>query len=172
MSDEVPAQVIVDELFKSRPMVGRTTPMDCWSMNVIRRADASALKTMINRPVGRMLVWSWNAGSGLAMFAGGSFQAFAPGPAPLFGPAKGRMLRGRFIMFSTALRAPRQVRLTFGVAFSGGDDVFDSRSARRKFGTQGAEKAAFIIRQSHRPRRAIDNGSPGSRFGDTSVFVA
>lgn len=83
MSDEVPAQVIVDELFKSRPMVGRTTPMDCWSMNVIRRADASALKTMINRPVGRMLVWSWNAGSGLAIAAGGFFEVFTPGPAPI-----------------------------------------------------------------------------------------
>lgn len=64
------------------------------------------------------------------------------------------------------------MELTFGVTFSGGDDVFDSRLARRKFETQGAEKAAFIIRQSHRPRRAIDNGSPGYRFGDTSVSGA
>lgn len=67
MSDEVPAHVIVDELFRSRPMVGRITPMDCWSMKVIRRADASALKTTSKRPVGRILVWSWNAGSVLAI---------------------------------------------------------------------------------------------------------
>lgn len=89
MSDEVPAQVIVDELFKSRPMVGKTTPMDCWSINVMSRADASALKTMINRPVGRMLVWSWKAGSGLAISAGGLFQVFTPGPAPVVWPLQG-----------------------------------------------------------------------------------
>lgn len=64
------------------------------------------------------------------------------------------------------------MKLIFGVISSGGDDVFDSRPGRRKFETQGAEKAAFIIRQSHRPRRVIDNGSPGYRFGDTSIFVA
>lgn len=82
MSDEVAAHVIVDELFKSRPMVGRTTPIDCWSINVIRRADARALKTMINLPVGRILVWSWNAGSGLAISAGMSLPSrhFGTGP--------------------------------------------------------------------------------------------
>lgn len=76
MSDEVPAHVIVDELFSSRPIVGRMTPMDCWSIKVISRADASALKTMISRPVGRMLVWSWNVGSGLAISTGGIFPNF------------------------------------------------------------------------------------------------
>lgn len=57
----------------------------------------------------------------------------------------------------------------FRVVSSGGYDVFDSWPTRRKFETQRAEKAAFIIRQSHRPRWVIDNGSPDYRFGDTSV---
>lgn len=82
MSDEVPAHVIVDELFKSRPIVGRTTPIDCWSINVIRRADARALKTMINLPVGRILVWSWNVGSGLAISAGRSLPSRHSGTGP------------------------------------------------------------------------------------------
>lgn len=53
-----------------------------------------------------------------------------------------------------------------------GDDVDDFWPARRKSGKQGAEKAAFIIRQLHRPRRVIDTTSPDYRFGDTSALAA
>lgn len=108
MSDEVPAQVIVEELFKSRPMVGKTTPMDCWSIKVIRRADASALKTTSSRPVGRMLVWSWNVGSGLAILPAGSLPNRRSGTSPgCVGVCKGRTFKGEYVSSSAGDRAKR-----------------------------------------------------------------
>lgn len=51
-------------MLRLRPLVGRTTPTDCWSMDVMSRADASALKTMPNRPVGTGHGW-WAPASSL-----------------------------------------------------------------------------------------------------------
>lgn len=60
---EVPAQAMVDEAFRSRAMLGRSTPMPFWSMKQTQREKAMQKKTLRSCRSGRRFVWSWRAAS-------------------------------------------------------------------------------------------------------------
>ncbi len=53
---EVPAHAIVVAQFRSFPIVGRAIPMEFWSINAMRRAEARPQNTTISFAFGRMFV--------------------------------------------------------------------------------------------------------------------